>query len=72
MDLAAYLGISSGVAKQICDAINTYGIAFIGLSFIALVLSGGTMATLLASADYICGVVLSFYQRHLAIQAVVW
>ena len=72
MDVAGYLGIASGAAKKICDAINTYGYAFIACSFIAACLSGGTLASLMAGADYICARVLSFYQRHLAAQAIVW
>lgn len=72
MNLAGYLGLSSGKSQQICDAINTWGYAFIACSFIAVCLSGATLSALLASADYICGVVLSFYKRHLAAQAVVW
>ncbi|MCR5667541.1 MAG: uberolysin/carnocyclin family circular bacteriocin [Lachnospiraceae bacterium] len=72
MELAGYLGISSGKAKQICDAINQYGYAFIACSVAAAALSAGSLSALLASADYVCGVVLSFYQRHAAVQAVVW
>lgn len=72
MNVAGYLGIASGAAKKICNAINTYGYAFIAVSVAAFCLSGGTLSGLLASADYICAVVLSFYKRHLAAQAVVW
>ncbi|MDD5866345.1 MAG: uberolysin/carnocyclin family circular bacteriocin [Lachnospiraceae bacterium] len=72
MNVAGFLGISSGAAQKICDAINKFGYAFIACSFIAMCLSGGTLSSLLSSADYVCGVVLSFYRRHLAFQAVVW
>lgn len=72
MDVAGYLGIASGKAQEICDAISEYGYAFIACSFIAFTLSGGTLTSLLAAADYIVATVLSFYQRHLAVQAVVW
>lgn len=72
MDVAGYLGIASGAAKKICDAINQYGYAFIACSIAAFCLSGGTLSSLIAGADYICATVLSFYQRHLAAQAVVW
>lgn len=72
MKVAGYLGIASGAAQQICDAINKYGYAFIACSFIALCLSGGTLTSLLAAADYICAMVLAFYKKHLAVQAIVW
>ncbi|MCF0131020.1 MAG: circular bacteriocin, circularin A/uberolysin family [Pseudobutyrivibrio sp.] len=72
MDVAGFLGISSGAAQTICDAINDYGYAFIACSFIAACLSAGSLSALLASADYVCATVLAFYKRHLAVQAVVW
>lgn len=72
MNVAGYLGIASGKAQQICDAINKYGYLFIACSFMAFALSGGTLSSLLASADYIVATVLAFYKKHLSVQAVVW
>lgn len=72
MDVAGYLGIASGKAQEICDAISKYGYAFIGCSIIAIAMSGGTLSSLLASADYVVATVLAFYQKHMAVQAVVW
>ena len=72
VDVAGYLGISSGFAKDIVNAIKKYGYAFIGLSAIAFFMSGATLSGLLAGADYICATVLSFVQRHLSAAAVVW
>ena len=68
------VGLAKGLEVS-CDYVllgkvgNSIGKA---CSVAAFCLSGGTLSSLIAGADYICATVLSFYQRHLAAQAVVW
>ena len=72
MDLAGYLGIASGVAKKVVDAIDVGAAAFVIISILATVMSAGALGTVSASIDFIILTVKSYIARNLKAQAVIW
>ncbi|PXV91041.1 circularin A/uberolysin family circular bacteriocin [Lachnotalea glycerini] len=72
MDLAGYLGIASGIAQKVVDAIDWGGAAFVVLSILGTVMSAGALGAASASIDFIILTVKSYISRSLKAQAVVW
>lgn len=72
MDLAGYLGISSGVAKDIVDAIDVGAAAFVILSILATIMSAGALGAVSASIDFIILTVKNYIARSLKLQAAIW
>ena len=72
MDLAGYLGISSGIAQKIVNAIDVGAAAFVILSILSTVISAGALGMVSAAVDYIILTVKNYISRSLKAQAVVW
>lgn len=72
LQLAGYLGIASGIAEKIVNAIDVGAAAFVILSILATVMSAGSLGAVSASIDYIILTVKNYISRSLKAQAVVW
>lgn len=72
MNLAGYLGIASGIAKKVVDAIDAGAAVFVILSLLASVISAGSLAAVSASADFIILTVKNYIANNLKAQAVIW
>lgn len=72
LDLAGYLGIASGIAKKIVDAIDAGAAVFVIMSILATVMSAGALGAVSASIDFIILTVKNYISRNLKAQAIVW
>jgi bacteriocin uberolysin len=72
MELAGYLGISSGAAKNIVNAIDWGGTAATVGSVILAVTSGGSAAPASVAVDSIILTVKNYLKKNEKAQAVTW
>lgn len=72
MEIAGYLGISSGVAKKVVDAIDAGAAAFIIMSILTTIISAGSLAAVSASVDFVILTVKNYIARSLKAQAIIW
>lgn len=72
MDLAGYLGIASGTAKKVVDAIDAGAAAFVIFSVLATIMSAGALSAVSASIDFVILTVKNYIARSLKAQAVIW
>lgn len=72
MNLAGYLGIASGVAEKVVNAIDAGAAAFMILSILTTIISAGSLAAVSASIDFIILTVKNYLANNLKAQAIVW
>lgn len=72
MELAGYLGISSGAAEQVVNAVDWGGTAATVGSIILSVASGGTAAPASVAVDSIILTVKNYLKKSEKAQAVTW